>query len=366
MKIGIDAKWFFDGPPSGRVVVRNIIEALLEVNKEDLFYLFLNKSDKHKTFPFLNNNVKLIYVKNINNALTNVLFLPLYSRKLKLDIILYQNFPSPFSRSINYIHDVLFLEYPEYYTLKERLYLWPIKFLSKFSNHIITISESEKDRMVKHKISDSKNISVVYHGINKEYEKLHSKESIDTFRKKYNLPEKFVLYLGRLNSRKNISTLIKALHKLENVTLVIAGKEDREIINLKQLILELKLGKRVIFLGHIPDNDITLLYSAANIFCFPSFAEGFGLPPLESMASGTPVIVSNTTSLPEVCSNAALYVDPKNSSELATQINRLITDENLYSKLVILGKERASSFNWTIAAEKINNIFNFVQNNETR
>lgn len=366
MNIGIDAKWFFEGPPSGRVVVRNIIESLLEVNKEDMFYLFLNKSDKNKTFPFLNNNVRLIYVININNALTNVLLLPFYFKKLKLDLILYQNFPSPFSKSINYIHDVLFLDYPEYYSFKEKLYLWPIKFLSKFSNHIITISESEKDRIVKHKISISNNVSVVHHGINKEYKKILSKESIDQFRKMHNLPEKFVLYLGRLNSRKNISTLLRALHKLENITLVIAGKEDREMINLRKLILQFQLENRVIFMGHIPDDDIILLYSSAYIFCFPSFAEGFGLPPLESMASGTPVIVSNTTSLPEVCSNAALYVDPKNSSELAFQINRLLTDKDLYSKLVILGKERANIFNWIFAAEKINNIFNFAQNNETR
>jgi len=114
MKIGIDAKWFFEGPPSGKVVVRNIIKELLAHNKKDTFFLFLNKSDENKEFPFLYRNVNLVYISNISNALSNVLILPIYSRKLNLDIILYQNFSSPFTRSksINYVHYVLFLDYP--------------------------------------------------------------------------------------------------------------------------------------------------------------------------------------------------------------------------------------------------------------
>ncbi|MFG6685352.1 glycosyltransferase family 4 protein [Mariniflexile sp. HNIBRBA6329] len=368
MKIGIDAKWFFEGPPSGKVVVRNIVKELLAQNKKDTFYLFLNKSDKNREFPFLDKNVHLIYLRKINNAISNVLLLPIYSRKLKLDIVLYQNFSSPFaqSRSINYIHDVLFLDYPEYYTFKERLYLWPIKYLSKFSNHIITISESEKKRIIKHNLLKEKNISVVYHGVNKGCGNQNSKDINGEFRQKYDLPEKFVLYLGRLNSRKNIATLLKAISHLNDISLVIAGKEDLEMLNLKKLIVNLKLEKRIIFTGYISDNDISKLYSLAHIFCFPSFAEGFGLPPLESMASGTPVIVSNTTSLPEICANAALYVSPNDSLELAYQINRLLTDEKLYYNLVKLGVERAKEFDWAVTAEQINEIFNFVLNNENR
>ncbi|ADV48887.1 glycosyl transferase group 1 [Cellulophaga algicola DSM 14237] len=368
MKIGIDAKWFFDGPPSGRVVVKNIVKELLTYNKKDEFYLFLNKSDKNKPFPFLDNNVTLIYIKNINNALSNVFLLPQYSRKLKLDVILYQNFSAVLTRSksINYIHDVLFLDFPEYYTLKERIYLWPIKYLSKFSNHIITISESEKKRIIRHNFMKKEAISVVYHGINKDYEQTHSQESIRIFKEKYNLPKKFILYFGRLNYRKNISTLLKSLKDIKDISLVIAGKADHEMANLKNAITKLNLEERVLFTGYIQDDDVIKLYASAHIFCFPSFAEGFGLPPLESMASGTPVIVSNTTSLPEICANAVLYINPNDATDIANKINTLLQDENMYLKLANLGKERAKKFSWETTAEQINNIFNIVGCNEDR
>lgn len=359
MKIGIDAKWFFDGPPSNRIVIRNLLEELLAQNKEDFFYIFLRKSDEKNHFPYLYKNVKVIYVVTFTNALTNIFILPFYTRKLALDIVLFQNFPSPFCKSIsiNYIHDILFLDYPQYYTTIERIYFWPIKFLTRKCEHVITISNSEKSRLIKYNLASEEKITVVYHGVNKKFTPNYSVDEIQSLRKKLGLPEKFVLYIGRLNHRKNIATIIRALKETKNNNLVIVGKEDNQDVDLNKLISSLSLKNRVVFTGHLADSEIPLLYAMASIFCFPSFAEGFGLPPLEAMASGTPVIVSNTTAMPEICGDACLYFDPKNTKELASQIKKLTKDEGLYSTLKEKGIERAKSFSWSEAAHKISLVF---------
>ena len=359
MKIGIDAKWFFAGPVSNRVVIRNLLEEILSQNKEDFFYVFLRKSDKKKYFPFLRENVRTVYVTTFTNAFTNIFILPFYFRNLDLDIVLFQNFPSPFckSKSINYIHDILFLDYPQYFTIIERIYFWPIKFLTRKCDHIITISNNEKSRIIKHKLASEEKITVVYHGVNKKYNPNYSESQRQSIEKKLSLPRKFILYIGRINRRKNIETLIRALNQTDEMHLVIVGKKDNQNIDLMKMIGKLNIQDRVIFTGHLADNDTPLLYAMANIFCFPSFAEGFGLPPVEAMASGTPVIVSNTTVMPEICGDACLYFDPKNIGELASQIKKLTKDEDLYSKLKEKGIERAKSFSWSKAAHKINRVF---------
>ena len=119
MKIGIDAKWFFDGPPSGKVVVSNLVTQILNRNNEDDFYILLNQSDRGKKFPINKENITLIYLPNCNNALTNIFIVPFVDYKYKLDVVLFQNFSSPFtkSKSINYVHDILFLDFPKFYTL---------------------------------------------------------------------------------------------------------------------------------------------------------------------------------------------------------------------------------------------------------
>ncbi|NRR91472.1 glycosyltransferase family 4 protein [Winogradskyella undariae] len=365
MKIGIDAKWFFKGPPSGTVVIRNIVEQLIKLNTSDELFLFLNKSDKGNNFPFLQDNVKLIYIKDSNNLFANLFLVPLAARKLDLDVIMYQNFPSPFGakKSINYIHDILFLDYPKFFTLKEKVYLKPIKYLSKYCNHIITISNSEKNRVVKHRLAKENNVSVVYHGVT-NYESVNfSNEDLEAFKKRYNLPSEFILYLGRLNSRKNIYNLLKAMPDVANNTpLVIAGSVDHKMFDINKLISELGLKNRVIQVGFVPERDLNLFYSTAKIFCFPSYAEGFGLPPLEAMALGTPTVVSNTTSMPEVCGDAALYVNPDDYKDIATQINKLLIDKEQFDLRVTLGKEQANKFKKDVVGKEIYNVIKSVVN----
>ncbi len=359
MKIGIDAKWFFEGPPSGRVVVRQLVENIIKNNDKHQIYLFLNKKNKSDEFPFINEKVNLIYVWGWNDLLSNLFVLRRKAILLKLDVVLFQNFPTLTKKfsSISYIHDVLFLTYPQFFGFKERLYFSPLKFLARKSKLIITISQSEKERLILHKFSTEEKIKVVYHGIGKEY-KTKSEFNQDAIEKiyiKYNLPESFLLYVGRLNIRKNIKNLLLAIKRIDNknIQIAIVGSTDCKMFDIDSFIQLNELKNRVKFLGFVPDNDLPMIYSMATIFCFPSYAEGFGLPILEAMAAGIPVVTSNTSSMPEVAGDAAALVSPDNVQEIANGINTLLSDKDLFESYKNKGIKRSMEFTWEKSAKKI-------------
>ncbi len=363
MRIGIDAKWYFNGHPSGKVVVENLVNELLQIDKSNDYFIYLDKKDQNLKFPFKSSNIHLVYVKNRINALTNFFSLPFYTSKDKLDVCLYQNYAPLWGakKRVNYVHDALFIDYPQYFSLWERIYFWPMRYLSKFSSHVVTISNSERQRMVKYGFSKEYDISVVHHGIGLAKNALKKEKNTASFFEKYKLPENYILYLGRLNVRKNIQNLIQAMPSVDkNTALVIVGKDDHKTINWDRLVTDLGLSERVIRVGHVPFEDIPLFYQNATLFCFPSFAEGFGLPPLEAMYYETPTVVSNTTSLPEVCGDASLYVNPENIDEISSQINRVLNDDALKDQLIEKGKKRVKLFSWDKAAKELLQILKSV------
>ncbi|MGS2725678.1 glycosyltransferase family 4 protein [Psychroserpens sp. BH13MA-6] len=364
MRIGIDAKWYFNGHPSGKVVVENLVNHLLEMDLLNDYYIYLDKRDKALEFPIQRSNVHLVYVPNKINALTNFLILPFYTKKDNLDICLYQNY-TPFwgaKKIVNYVHDALFMDFPEYFSWVERIYFRPMKYLSKFADHVITISHSEKARMIAHGFTKKEHISVVHHGIGLVDSQNNEQDfDKDAFLASYNLPKDFILYLGRLNVRKNIQNLLKAMPDIEkNIALVIVGKDDHKTLDWNLLIEDLDIADRVIKVGFVSHSDIGKFYQMAKVFCFPSYAEGFGLPPLEAMYYGTPTVVSNATSLPEVCEDAALYVDPNKITDIANQVNKLLNDDRLYETMVAKGKARAATFSWKKAAKELLSVLKSV------
>ena len=360
MKIGIDAKWYFEGPPSGQRVVRSLVDHILSWDEKNQYVIFLDKRHKHEAFPAkTKSNVEVCYVWADNNLLSNVFILPIYSRKFGLDALLYQNFISPFDRSmkIAYIHDALFLSNPEYYTFLEKVYFAPLKLLTTFSDLIVTVSEEEKKRLLKFKFStDPEKLVVVYHGVDSSFTILenHPEALVREIKSKYKLPQYFILYVGRLNLRKNVDHLIRSvpLLKNRNIKLVIVGADDWKKSNHRKIINQLGIEDRIHFTGAIYQ-ELNIVYSLATVFCFPSYAESFGLPPLEAMASGVPVVVSKTTSLPEVCGPAAEYVDPYKPDEIAAAIDLLLVSPQHYAEKKRQGLERRKTFTWQRAAHTL-------------
>ncbi len=373
MRIGFDAKWFFTGNPSGRVIVRNLLQRLLDNNqyKEHEFYIFLDKADKDKDFPYAGPNVHLVYVWAKINLLSNFFFVPLEARSLGLDVFLFQYF-APITgkyKKITFINDIIFKDHPGYFTLTERLYFLPMGFLARRAHRLITISHSEKERLIYYKFfrrisrrirqqnscsTASGQIEVIHLGVDNCYKpkEEHPQSLLEETREKYHLPGKFLLYLGRLNERKNLANLVKALPYLEdkNIQLVLAGTYDWKMYDLPALTKALGIQDRVIFTGYIEDQYLPPLYALATVFCYVSFDEGFGLPPVEAMASGVPVVAANTGSLPEICEQAALYAAPGDPQEIAAQIDRLLSDPAVYEEKRALGLQRATTFTWEKAA----------------
>jgi glycosyltransferase involved in cell wall biosynthesis len=370
MRIGIDAKWYFTGPVSTRVILQNLLPLLLKKYPDQEWVFFLDKKDKAKQLYFDHHNAELVYVPVPNNMLANLFVLPYFARRLKLDLVFSQTFPAIKNRfkNISIIYDVLFEEHPEYFTWKERLYFSSLKWFTKNTDRIIVNSSSVAADLLKHNYATaSSKIDLIPLGVGKQYQPLsnHNSTLVDQVRKKYHLPSSFILFVGRLNARKNIEALLKCLPLLEDkaIKLLIVGKEDWKEGDLKEVIKNPDIGNRVRLTGEISDEELVILYSMATIFCFPSFAEGFGLPPLEAMASGVPVVVSETTSLPEVCGDAALYIDPHQPQSIAKMIDLLLQDKALYAELRMKGLERASGFTWEKTACKLMESIKSVGNN---
>lgn len=356
MRIGIDAKWYTEGPPSGRRVVRALVDALVRNHPEHEFFLFLNQRHRSNPFPYPAPHVHEVFVWAGNNMLSNVFVLPVYEARLKLDVVLYQNFISPFgpARKVAYIHDVLFLSNPEYYTLFERLYFAPLRWLTRRADAVITVSEEERKRMVRHAFAkNAGDIAVVHHGVDRSFRPRddHDPEKVRQIKEQYRLPDRFLLYVGRLNLRKNVDNLLRAIPLLkdESIPLVIVGSSNWKGSDHERTLKTLGLEGRVHFTGSVYEG-LAPIYSLATVFCFPSFAESFGLPPLEAMASGVPVVVSQTTSLPEICGEAGTYANPNDPSSIARAIDSLLGNAQLYADKRVQGLRQAARFTWEKAA----------------
>jgi glycosyltransferase involved in cell wall biosynthesis len=369
IKLAIDAKWYFEGPPSGRVVVKSLVdEMILQNDPRFSLHLIIDRIFLERaktTFPA---NVTLIPVKARPNLISNALIVPLVLQRYKLDVVVFQNFPSIWStgfKRIVYIHDVLFLDFPQYYSTPELLYFKPMKLMARISNYIITISNSEKKRLLSHGFAEEDRIKVVYHGIDKGFRPIHehSAQDVTNVLQKYKLPDRYLLFVGRLNIRKNLTNLILSLQYITdpNIALVIVGKKDHKFEKLSAEITSLNSTTKIIFTGFVTESELSLIYAKATIFCFPSFAEGFGLPPLEAMKCGIPTIVSNTTCLPEICGDAATYVNPDDPKDIAEKVNHLIHDTAFYEEKGLASLKHARKFSWETSVKQVFEIVEHVK-----
>ncbi|MFB5193646.1 glycosyltransferase family 4 protein [Neobacillus sp. KR4-4] len=226
------------------------------------------------------------------------------------------------------------------------------------SSAILTVSNATKADLIDiYGVSEDK-ITVVYNGVDSEvYNKKILDEEKTRVKKKYGLPEKFFLYFGGIRKHKNVDNIIRAYAMLdakdkEEIKLVITNGSN----SLKQLVCELGEDNNVIFTGFIDDTDKVAIYQLAMISMFVSFYEGFGIPIIEAMAAGTPVITSNTSSMPEAAGDAALLVNPYSVEEISQAMKRLISDPTLYNELVLRGYKNARRFDWDKSAKIVEDL----------
>jgi glycosyltransferase involved in cell wall biosynthesis len=260
-------------------------------------------------------------------------------------------------RTVFTFHDAIYALFPQYHLPMNRLFLGLMmpRFLRR-ADAIITVSECSKGDAVRLYGIDPARIRVIYEGVDARFQPVTDPTRLAQVRARYGLPEHYVLYVGTIEPRKNLTTLLEAYANLRfaicDLRLVIAGKKGWLYESFFARLRELGLEDAVVLPGYIADEYLPALYSAANVFAFPSLYEGFGLPLLEAMACGTPVVCSNASSLPEVCDGAALLVEPTDVPALVQAMERVLSDESLRATLRARGLAQAAKFSWERTARE--------------
>ncbi|HEX6974380.1 MAG TPA: glycosyltransferase family 1 protein [Vicinamibacterales bacterium] len=270
-------------------------------------------------------------------------------------------------KSVVTIHDCIHLRFPQYLPNRlgyayARASLWTA---AHRSDRVLTVSEASKRDILRYFRVPPAKIDVIYNAIDERFGETPPSEEIARVRERYQLNDPFVLYAGNIKPHKNLERLIESFHTLrrggfENVKLLIIGDEISKYATLRRAVHKYKLHKHVRFFGFVSDQTLAALYRLAAVFVFPSLYEGFGLPPLEAMASGTPVITSNVSSLPEVVGDAAILIDPYEPDAIADAMRRVLTDPSLRTSLSERGLARVREFSWERSIARVREIYGEV------
>ncbi len=355
MKIGFDAKRFFYNSSGLGNYSRNIVSYLSEFYAENEYFLF-KQNKKNSLSVRLSNNIKVIEPEQITYLKNNlywrtkgVLKEPVFN---KLDIYNGLSAELPIgikktrTKSILTVHDLIFVRFPELYKpIDRKIYLWKLKKSCREADKIIAISQQTKNDLIEFIGLSESNIDVVYQGCNEIYFSKKTKDEKDIIRKKYNLPENFILNVGTIEPRKKAKLIVEALNygKID-FPLVIVGQRTDYVAEIKEYINKHKIQKQVIMLHNVQNSDLPTLYQSAEIFVYPSIFEGFGIPIIEAFNSETPVILSDTAIFKEVAEDAALYFEKNKHESLCEKIELLLNNKEERQKLILKAKKRADFF----------------------
>lgn len=369
MKILIDLTALADNFSGIERYALNISEQLINLDNNNK-YILLFKNCIHKSFFKYknNNNIEFRIIRGKNKLIFNQIILLKELYKIKVDKYLFMAFPSPiFFRKkgiINTIHDLTAWDYPETMKFKSRLYFKiSIRNSIRVSENILTVSSFSKSRICNK--FNVNNVHIIYNGVSEVFVEASKKKCYvleDRIRKKYDLPDDYIMCLCTLEPRKNIDLLVKSYIDLRkqnkiNTKLVLVGRKGWKVDQLLDGISN-KFSNDIIVTGFVDDEDLPQIYIGSKCFVFPSLYEGFGIPVLEAMALGVPVITSDTSSLPEVVGKSGILFSNNNKNDLELKINEFINmkiDE--VKELSLKGKEQARLFNWRIEAKKLIKLF---------
>src|SRR6476620_6981707 len=340
LRIAIDARKMRDYGIG--TYVRNLLRHLSRLDSETEYVLFCREEDCGSVAE-LGANFRAIPEVAKPYSVSEQLRIPMDLRREKIDLFHAPHYvlpPLTPCKSVVTIHDCIHLRFPQYLPNRlayayARSSLW---FATHRSNRVLTVSEASKRDILKYFHVPERKIDVIYNAIDERFGEPPTPEEIERVRDRYQLNAPYVLYAGNIKPHKNRERLIEAFHTLrrgdlEHVKMLIIGDEISKYATLRRAVHRYKLHKHVRFFGFVPDKTLAVLYRLARVFVFPSLYEGFGLPPLEAMARGTPVITSDVSSLPEVVGDAALRIDPLDPVAIADAMRRVLMDSDLRENL---------------------------------
>ena len=367
MRIGIDARKLHDFGIG--TYIRNLVRHLARLDRETEFVLLCRSGDA-AALAALGENFRPVIETAGHYSVAEQVKIPLALRREGVTLFHAPHYVLPplvSCRSVVTIHDCIHLMFPQY--LPGRVALGyaraSIALASRRATRVLTVSESSKRDILRFVDIPPAKIDVIANAYDERFSIEPREEDVVRVRERYQLKEQFVLYAGNVKPHKNLERLIEAFRLvrdrgLDHIKLVLIGDEISKYAALRRAVHRHQLYKHVRFLGFMPEETLAVMYRLAAVFVFPSLYEGFGLPPLEAMASGTPVVTSNISSLPEVAGDAALLVDPYEPSAIADGIYSVLTDEHLRQTLRRKGLERAAQFSWETSVKRVREIYQRV------
>jgi len=376
MRIGIDIRTLMDKQYSGVPLHNfNLLQELFKIDSKNDYRLYYNSFKDIGMPEFSEGNTLTVRGRYPNKILNYILFKilgwPKIDLKLKTNAFLmphinfiglsdFKKRPVGQGQRVLVIHDLSFMRYKEFFSLRKKIwhYFINVKKLVRNFDVIVAVSENTKRDIIKLCGVPEEKVKVIYPGLGREYRVLDKADvGLEKIKEKYALPDKFILFLGTLEPRKNIEGTIRAYDALKKrgeigeYQLIIAGGKGWKAKGIFKEYKNAEYKKDIGFLGYVPEEDKVYLYNLASLFVFPSFYEGIGFPPLEAMASGTPVITSFSSSLPEIVGGAGFMVDPYNTGDLIEAIRQILSDAPLREELIKKGLKKAAGFNWETAAK---------------
>lgn len=379
MKISLELQPCLKTKSGIGIYTHEISKALQDINglsiKGDIFN-FINKIDisKHIEGLYFNIDTCRVLSYGIYRRIWN--YVPVkYNHLFKDNADIYHFFdyivpPRIDGRIITTVHDLTYKLYPN--IMKQRTINRiknDIEYSVNRADKIITVSKYVMDDIIKLLNINPDKIEIVPPGVNlNTFNRNYDKHLIDRIRKKYRLPMKYILFMGTLEPRKNIESIIEAFYLLrkeseiysKDIKLVIAGKRGWMYNSIFIKVKELALENEVIFTDYVDEEDKPVIYKLAELFIFPSIYEGFGIPVLEAMASSIPVITSNVASLPEVVGDSAILIPPKDIAGMAEAMNRILKNIDLKNNLIAYGNEQIKKYSWIRSAEKLYEVYKSI------
>jgi glycosyltransferase involved in cell wall biosynthesis len=364
VRIGIDARKLHDFGIG--TYIRNLLRQLARLDRQTEFVLLCRPEDV-PWLASLGENLRPVAETSTNYSIIEQIRIPLALKREGVTLFHAPHYVLPPlvpCRSVVTIHDCIHLMFPQY--LPNRLALGyaraSIVAAARRATRVLTVSESSKRDILRFVHIKPEKIDVIYNAYDERFTVEPREEDVDRVRERFQLHDEFVLYAGNVKPHKNLERLIEAFHLvrrrgLDHLKLVLIGDEISRYAALRRAVHRHQLHKYVRFLGYLPEETLAVMYRLAGVFVFPSLYEGFGLPPLEAMASGTPVVTSNVSSLPEVAGDAAVLVDPYDPKAIADGIYQVLTDDQFRRDLRARGAARARQFSWEQSVRRVREIY---------
>lgn len=377
MRVGIEAQRLFREKKHGMdIVALELIRHLRTCETELEFVVFVKKGSDNKCLSGIS-GIKIVTLPNAPYPIWEQLILPWAVKKYKVNLLHCTANTAPIFVSVPLLvtlHDIIYLENKTgsstsfYQRFGNRYRAWLVPKIVRKAVGIITVSNFEKKNIDAFFKFESNFVRCIYNGVGAHFFRINNQVQLNSSAKKYNLPDQFVFFIGNTDPKKNVIGVLKAMHLLKQAgnlhfKLVMPDINLQYIQSLLSSIKANELIQHIQILPYVPNQELPVILNQAKVFLYPSLRESFGIPMLEAMKCGVPVIASNTSSMPEVAADAALFINPTDPKSIADAILQLMNNDKLQQQLVHNGLARAAHFSWKQNAAETIQLYEYVLSN---